>query len=600
MTDEEIVQHVVKRFEASKAYYEPLRGKWADYDQLYFCIPKPKKHKWQSNVFVPATFNAIQTILSKILNVLFSVSPPFDVLGVEEQDVEYAPSVKALVASQLERMGIYEKQFPFILQALVRGTSVGKIRWERKEVTKTFMEPVYDQTQQVFLNDIGIPEVHQMRGELLGYNKIQRQIDSYDDPMFDVIDTNDYFPDPTAKIIEEGMQIHRTIKNYDYLKKNRDIYPQFDGVKDTSFPNDIDLYSPHQRLINFGMQKPPEDIYDNIGGGKKRIIPLERPVELLEAHCDLEVGGKLQRHICVIGNRKALVRKISYPYFHGESSFVNIVFLPVLNELFGQGVPEIAERSQNELNDKRNQRLDNVNQVLQPILTYVENAITPELLRLFTFQPGGRLPVKDINGLRWERCPDVTSSAYKEEDILRQDIEESTGGSKYLGPSADIKEMHKTVSGMALLQGQAGERLIPIIKLMEKMGLEKIVTRFHQLNQQFITREKVIRRIGDQGNEYPIIRPEEIAGNYDFVASGSLSAANKELQIKQLLEFVQIGSQIQGMAERINYEEISNALAGLFGFEKNKFLLTDEQIQEKMLQMQAQQMQQIPQGGMNV
>jgi len=136
-------------------------------------------------------------------------------------------------------------------------------------------------------------------------------------------------------------------------------------------------------------------------------------------------------------------------------------------------------------------------------------------------------------------------------------------------PSSTSGEIHRTATGLALLQGMAGERLKMVIQLMEKMGMGKLLQRFHQLNQQFITQERVVRILGKEGYEFPRVKPEEISHNYDFIPSGSSSLSSRELQLMQLIKFLEIGSQVPPTGGvQINLEEILKRIWEAMGFQK--------------------------------
>lgn len=550
IADAEKVSYVVKKFDESKKYYDPLRRKWEEWDDMYFGIPKPKNYDWQSNLFIPATFKAVMTLLCRIINILFGTTPPFDVLPVEPTDRAGGELVKSLLNFQFEGAEVFNKFNLMVLQALVRGTSIGKIWWKKETEMKKFNEPIK--------NWLGITT---------GYNAVSRQVVTYDDPAFEVIDLLDYYPDPKTTKIGEGDAVHKTIRSFDYLKKREaeGVYKNVDQLRITAFPGQS--LEKSRRLLNIGMTERQTQANVHKKKEEKEQLKIEgsADVELLEfeGKYDINNDGLMEDVLFTVGNRKVILRAIENPYWHGESSYFSIIFLPLLNEPYGQGIPEIIEPLQAELNDKHNQRMDNVNLSLQQVLTYVEGAIDPLVFANFQFKPGAKLPVKMLNAIKWEITPNYTQTYIPETEIVERHIEEVTGATKSIMPSAGGKDIHRTASGLAMLQGMAGERIKMVVKLMESMGIKKLVGRFHQLNQQFVTMDRTIRILGAKGAEYPKVSPMEIGKNYDFIPAGSTSIANKEIQLMQLLQFLNISGNFQG----INVAAILKKIWAAMGFD---------------------------------
>ena len=92
------------------------------------------------------------------------------------------------------------------------------------------------------------------------------------------------------------------------------------------------------------------------------------------------------------------------------------------HELYSRAMPEKLESLQLEANAKRNQRIDNVNLSLNK-----EKYMTPDAgvdpAQLSRTYAGKVTTVAHKNAVWWDTVPDITSSAYKEEDVIVNDME---------------------------------------------------------------------------------------------------------------------------------------------------------------------------------
>lgn len=525
------VKFVVDEFERSKDFYEPLRTKLSDWDNMYYGIPDKKKYSWMENVFIPATFKAIRTISARILSMHLAIDPPFDLIPLSQQAGMSREGVKGHLGYQFDKSRFMSKWFLAILQALIRGTSIQKTYWIDQRTKKSVRVPILDEI-----------------GQVVDFRKETRTIPIYSGPMVDVIDLYDYFPDPDATVINEGTQIHRVWRSMDYIKKHSDIYKNIDKLEETTSPGKEDSSYQHIRQLHLGIQRRKfgPTIYDSRGQAyedyEDKTKKLSRDVELLECYCDYDIDGdgKLEDCLFAIGNRTVLLRDELNPFI--TRPFSSISFMPVLGEIFGMGVCELIEPLQKLLNTKTNQRLDNVNQALQAIMTYVEGSVDENLLKKFNFQPGAKLRVGMLDAIKWERAPDVTQTAYMETQGAAQEIEEQSGATRYIGPTAaGQKELHRTSSGLAMLQSAAGEWLSVVVKLMEDSGIKEIVKQYHILNQQNID-TTVEYPFLEKGVYTPIqITPDDIAQDFEFKAVGASHWSSKEMEtgfISQVLQSI--------------------------------------------------------------
>ena len=516
------VQHVLDKYGESKDYYRELRGKFDDWDNVYFCNPdssNPRK-SWMSNLYVPASHKSIMTLLSRIVNNTTSLDPNFDV-------VPSSKPVANLIRSQLYRGDFYSQWVLFCLQLLVRGTSVGKISWQKKTKTRFSLEKVEENIAKEIMNEeTGQPEKI-MERVFKGYKKKPKEVVKYDGPVFETIDLHDFFPEPRAQNLYDGVRIFRSVKTKNDFMKNPN-YINKDKVLNTGFP---EKEFPHARLQSLGLSEP--DFTPSRHLPTPKAEQLSDFVELLE--CETQWWNpkteRLEPWLIVIANQEVLVRDEPFPYWNTDSLYVKGTWIPILNEWYGMGVPELTESLQEELNDKRNQRIDNINQVLMPIMLYEESAVDPKQMRFFERKPGGKLRTKTgaVAGqqIRWDVCPDVTQSATLECQNIEQNIEEITGAVKAIQPSGAGSDIHRTSSGLMLLQSMAHEKIKLNLSVLEKQVLEPMWEKYYDLNLQFLTPGY---KIFDPDGKPVSYEHTMLTGDYEFRAKGSRYALDNQIK----------------------------------------------------------------------
>jgi len=449
-----LLEKILYNFQKASEYRKPYQERWRRYYNLYRCRAKSMDDETRANVFVPEVYTIIETLCPRLLsNYLNTSKPVVEVLGREESDMENARAAEKLIAYQFERMQIPLKLVTFYKQALLYGTSIGKIFWDYR----------------------------------IGRNKDGEDVVLYDDPVFEVLDLLDFYVDPDASTIDEArFCIHRKFLSINELRKRQEsgIYDNVDKIGTSgSFCDSIDYYNEDENSHD-----PIED----------------RNVEILEYWED--------ERVVTVAERSIILRDSLNPFDHGKKPFIKLVFVPVPFEFYGIGVVEPIEGLQLELNTKRNQRLDNVNLILNRMWLLQRGAVDD--LRQLRSRPGGVIIVNDINGLQPLPAPDVTSSSYQEEDKIKLDIQNTSGVSDYIRGA--MSSQKQTATEVQIKSEQSSSRFEFNFKLMAEMGIKQIARFVLQLDQQLIDRERTVRILGKNGVEFIRINPDEISGDFDL------------------------------------------------------------------------------------
>jgi hypothetical protein len=420
-----------------------------------------------------------------------------------------------LVDFQIEERIKLPFKFIHALNAIfLYGTAIALVPWKKQEKKIKKVNPVIDET--------GIQIDEQI---------VEETITVYDDPDTEFIPIDDFFPDPEGWDIESSSFVcTRVFKDEKYLRdmEKQGIYKlpekiEESGVTTTDFRNDINNSSEQ--------------------GDKKKNH------ELISYYTDdVQI---------VVLNRSHIIRKVENDRYDKEKPFKRVVAIPLEKEFWGMSVVDVLADLQEELNTTRNQRIDNVSLILNKIFLKRRNAdIDPAEVKS---KSGHVIETDDIhNDIKTLDTPDVTASAYQEEQIIKNDMQYISGVSEFSrGATPQRKETATTVT---TIQEAANVLFNYTIGVIERTGLLALADDYKKLNQQYMTQDKIIRLYDNASNSYnyPVISPERIAGNYDVTSvSPRLEAqANKENKRQQLLEMLDRFTKNPATAQYINVPEL--------------------------------------------
>lgn len=515
------------RFEKARAVYKDWLGE-----------PTVRDETWQNQVHVPVTFEAEQTVSPRIFAALFPSEAPIELKAEGETPEESAIGIKSLLQHHFRLSDVDIKGNSSISQTSLLGTGYLYAPW--KYCKKWQVDP---QTGERYMAVVD--------------NR----------PDCEVVDFFELYPHPAKIYVDDELPlIRRRFCDAEYLKKMANM-PQF------KFQNLADaLNSPPSKGV-------ASSILDE--KGQKMELKDREEYELLEYwggwdESYVKDDGKVATRAAVpywimVINRTVKVRAVPNPYNHQKPPFIKTnLYGDLKKSWFGIGMGQVGKPTQDRLNKIVNQRLDNVDLVLNKQGVYNGNDPLINTRKLRVSKPGQFHKVSDINtSIDFLDTPDVTASSYKEEEIAKQDYRESTGASAPLMP-AD-KGQHRTASGMNLLQSAAGARFKPILRKMEVDLIRGLGMIYLSNLQQFMAVPELVQMVGED-KKLIRITPEAIQAKTHFLPSGLSEMMNKEQQIGQYMRFKEISMN----DPTINRAVINKRIAKLMGLEDLDELIIDQ------------------------
>lgn len=503
VTNKELANTIVSRYTTARNWREPLKQKWDDFYDLYRgVLDSTTKSIWQANIFVPYAFSTIETIVPRLV----AGRPQIDVMPREEGDTDYARVQNYLVDYQWDQCDM-DKLLPDIVrQMLIYGTSVVKVYWDKK------VETVEEEIEI----DPDFPE--------LGSQKVEVEKTTKNQPVVEMVDLYDFFWDPKGFDIDScGWVAHRTYRSYDYLIKmqKQGLYKNVNLLekdKTRPFKGETDKIT---RTTALGTTDP-----QSVSGDSDK----EANIELIEYWED--------NRVVTIANRTVVIRDDKNPFAHGKKPFVRFVDQSVPKEFCGIGELEPIETLQKELNDMRNQRMDNASLILNR-MWLVQNGANVDEDELVS-DVGGVIHTDKIEGVQALYPPEIPNSSYREETLIKADIQQTTGITDYTKGIASDALANETATGISMMQ-EAGNARIKLKMMNIEMGIREIGELFISLNKQFIDEETVIRILGEGSPRWLLVKPSEIKDNFDLmVESAPRLLENDAIAKRQALELFQM------------------------------------------------------------
>lgn len=485
-SNEEIVKYVTNLFLSVKTWREPYERRWRRFYRLYRNYRNVTLNYYKSNIFVPYIFALVENIVPRMLGTIFNVHPIISVQPRNAENANLAQLLEKLLAYQLddERVEFFYKMQEFFKEMCIYGSAFLKI----------------------------IPKFTGDELEFLDYIDVEP------------IDLFNVFPDYRAKSVHRMKYLMQlAYMELEDLEKLEDsgFFTNVDEVKTLlASPSEID-FAKRQRLGDIG-------ILDEYGFDPERKI-----VEIIE-YWDKE-------YIYTVGGRRILLKKEENP-FKGFLPFIMGKYIPVQHELYGIGIPEVCESLQLELNAIRNQRMDNVNLILNRM--FIANKYADIDFDSLVSYPGNVILSSDVNAIKPLITPDVTKSAYLEENIVKADMDMVSGDYAYSRGEPPIRK--ETATTVVRLQQASNIRFDAIVKFIEFTVLRQIAKMFIRLNYSFLSPDDFATIVGPEeymqknGDAFYAQSIDEILKQYHFQPMGSSVTAIKEIRVQQIMQAYQI------------------------------------------------------------
>jgi hypothetical protein len=242
---------------------------------------------------------------------------------------------------------------------------------------------------------------------------------------------------------------------------------------------------------------------------------------------------------------------------------------------------------QEEINAVANQRLDNVRLVLNKRY-FIRRGSQMDLDALMRNVPGGGVmtndPEKDVQVVN---TPDVTSSAYQEQDRLAQDLDDLVGGFGQASIAAGGKQMDRAGS-MDVLQGAAGAVQDYGIKIFFETWMQPVLRQLVRLEQMYEMDATVLAVAAKQSPLWQkygtdVITDDLIRQNLAVTINVGIGNTDPVKRVQKLTFGISQVAQLPDMARRMKSTEIADEIFGALGYkDASRFFMNDQELAEHM------------------
>ncbi len=572
---EKLRQYVLEKYVYGREGMEPYQNEWKEHYLNYKGTRSDVKEDWQSN-YTCSTLKEISRVKVPLyMNILFSKGiDSFDIKPGELEDEEKIPILKDILKYQLRNIGKkiggffgewgnYTKQFEMY------GYTAGMCYWKKES---------------------------NLKGKI-----------TFDGADMRTLDVFHFFPDPAVVGLDSWKVILTRNVYISHLRRQEKlkIYKNVIDLKDTGQPSEDDAV-----LITPTEQLPVED------------KQLDTRVELIEYHGEVPkslLEGDLDdisdidpyedeyvEAIVTLGNREVVLRAKPYPYDCGNIFFESCKDR-MLTERFGIGTGEDIEAMAEELTNAHNKLSDAINIICNPMGIINPQQISGLSSTLIT-HPGkmfvANSMVEDVR--KALSFIDTTSAAaalnplIKFIEMLDQRIMKLSQAVPAISPVAEKGQMHETLGGTQIQQANAAEPIKHVVKHELEPAWEQMLSIFYKLDIQLFPKSMAYKVLGKDGAEQwakmfgnrKTITKEDLAlvGDPDFIPRGVTVFSEKQIELQNLLEFLQIlrdtvvpvlqdGQQVPGADGKPQMEpvgdiqEVIKRIAQLMQFEDIDLLL---------------------------
>jgi hypothetical protein len=479
--------------------------------------------KWQSNVQIPYIQSAVETMVPRIID----ARPEFTVLGRNEEEQVKAEKQQKLMDYFWESAGMDSTTEDFVRATLIYGTGFLQVSWKKDVRTLKFLKS----------KDVSSKK----------YKWEAEEKTFFDGPMCEWIDNYTLWYDwhNTARKSKQ-FWFKRIVLTEAEIRRR---YPMADKER-----LQMAINSPGGDLIDYAairQQVRTTNLYTTkssaaqmmsssgtIYGTDKYYSTQDNTLKMYEVY---EWWRPFDdSYSVIVGGSYVPIFKdgaMPIPMDFKEAPFIDASYLKIPGEFEGYGLPLILESPQIMLNLVKNQRLDAATLSIHKmwIVNPLANINKDELVT----RPFGIIYSIDPNGVREIQFSDIKASAYKEEELLKNDMQYASGvddfsmgvGGGASNSATEVRHLREsTLERVRMFVNHLGDAYADVLRY------------WMDLTRQLFTEKMTIRIIGQDGQPaFPLIEKDDFKGLYDYRATVLPSIAGQdEVKKKQDMDLYQL------------------------------------------------------------
>jgi hypothetical protein len=510
---------------------------------------------WRHRIQSGLAFRTVETVVSYLMGATFPNDDWFDLSPMEYIDDEdyrtYLKVMKHYIKAKLNQSGFNEATEGFLRQLCIAGTSVYALPWryETAKRKKNVITRVMDE-------------------DVVEVVEVEKTV--FNAPDLEVADIFDFWLDPDASDPNKADFVRRITMTRAELQRLVK-----EGYYDLADEDLLKTAKVNRSFTVFSEEKHNLDVFSGI---EQSISPSQR-VEVYEFWGNLELPDMELHDVVVTWTGDTILRCETNPYWGGRP-FVFGTYTPVFNQPYGIGLLEPIRGALQEQASIKNQRLDAGELSLAPMYEFINDGTLDA--DNFTVEPGKLIPVsalgQTIRPLPFDR--NYQGISVSEEQLLVQEIEQTTSTGAFIGNAPGRSGERVTAAEIQAMRDAGGNRLSGVHSHFEVQVLQRLLTRYYSLCQQFQIEEEIVPVPGDSPETIWYVRVgiEQLAHNFYFQPKGASHVADKEYELRNITDWIAAVNQVPEMGSVVNWEEVAKELTRRFiGRDVERFIKSPEE-----------------------
>lgn len=552
-------------------------------------------YKHRSKLYRPKTRATIRKRTASAASAFFATS---DVVNVKaNDDNDPMQQAAAVVGQELLNHRCDGKPIKWLHTVLggwtvceTQGLAVAHVYWRYKERPGTKLEPVFDELGQPVLDESGQPT----------FTTFPEIIT--DEPRIDLVPPENFRFDPGADWTDP-------VETSPYLIRE---WPMYVGdVEDRMNRADPKTGMPQWTPLTRGqILQASEKQHDstrqaregNREDSKDGTETSQRAYEIVWAREYIVRRDDKDFHFWTLGDQFLLTepRPLEEVYAHGRRCYIVGFNMIEPFKTYPASMARLTRDLQTEINEVVNSRQDNLRMVLSP-RPKVKLGAAVDLKNLSRWLPGVPIGINtSVKDVEWDRPPDVTGSAYAEQDRLDVTFDDVAGSFSTSSVQSN-RQLNETVGGMNLISSSANAVADLDLRVFAETFVEPILRALLELERRYETDEVILTLAQNKAQS--------------FVGYGMSPDIDRLLEQELLVKVnVGIGStdpqqKIErfGLAmdmvakhfgptalKRAKFDEVVSEVFGILGYEDgSRFFNAEDDAQYATLSQQLQEAQQL-------
>jgi hypothetical protein len=592
--DQDIINMVMGRFEASKKWREQYRLEWDvatnHYEMVY---DSTAKEDWQATTFQPMIPTHVERATAALHNMSMGPEAPVEYQTRTTENEQRVDSTNELIQHDLERCDFKVHWTDFLRTISLYGTGIAKVEYAKE--TATVM--VKERKRSMFAGMMG------MFSKMFGGQQAPAEQESFrpetcvikDFATFKNVDLYSIYPQPhTEDFSKDNWVIEKDrISNKELVEGAMldDEFYRLDGVTPDILMSgqpriNSDAETQEKRMVQMDTDVPmpymdpdlEHERFQYYGPVPKWMIDPSLREDQVEKYLTVNAW------IWVIDGRWVVRKKLS-PYRDAEPPFVKGNFIRRSGQFYGIGIGKLLAGLQIEKNEIRNTRQDNINIMLQKVVAFLKDKIDKEDIQRLVSAPGALWAFTGIDDIRKAfspvEFPDVTQDSWRGSAEVDREAQEATDVIKTtqtIGAGED-QAGNGTFRGQMLNRQQSNERFTLTGRILDIMGLNKAIQKMYCRIYQFKKFEQIEQILGKaRAQNFELIAPEELPALAKMVSLGALTNENKGLKLAQMRDQWVLFAQ-EPWFKKLEYARIMVRLGGAVS-DPDAVIWTDDEVKQ--------------------